>query len=116
MRWVPALLIAFLPALVSPAPAGTAAADEGAPVCYGYAIIGYDMVVNARLGVPPDEVVGLAAGPAAHGGKVESYSVPVLKVVLGAYGWHAGPDDYATQVMDLCIQESEGKPFGFDDG
>lgn len=116
MKRLHALLIACLPALASPALVRfSAAGEDGAPVCYGYGIIGYDMVVNARSGAPPDEVMGLAARPAAHGGDLPSYSIPVLKVVLGAYGWHAGPAEYATQVMNLWMREP-ADAFGFDRG
>jgi hypothetical protein len=111
MKRVYALLIAVLPPLVFPVLTyASASGDDGAPVCYGYAIVGYDMVVNARLGVPPDLAVGLAAKPPGDGAD-RHYSIPVLKVVLEAYAWRGGPDEYATQVMDHCMRQTSGKCF-----
>lgn len=111
MKPVYAVLIAILPPLALPLlAAAPAAADEGAPVCYSYAIVGYDMVINAQLGVPPEQAVGLAAKPAQPDGE-QQFSIPVLKLVLGAYAWRGGPDDYATQVMNRCAQQSPGRCF-----
>ena len=113
MKTVYALLITIFPVLLIPAisrASASAPADEGAPVCYGYAVVGYDMVIDARLGVPPDLAIGLAA-KAPGTGTDRQYSIPVLKLVLGAYGWQGAPEDYAAQVMNYCVQNSGGRSF-----
>jgi len=115
MKAVYTLLIALLPAVLRPTVCGASApADEGAPLCYGYAIVGYDMVIDARLGMPPDLAIGLAA-KAPGIGTYRQYSIPVLKLVLGAYGWKGAPGDYAALVMSRCVQHSGGQCFR-DDG
>jgi hypothetical protein len=94
-------LLILLPPLAGPVLAGD---DTGTQVCYGYARVAYDMVINSRLGIPPDHVVGLAERPAATAER--RYSTPVLKIVLGAYLWHGEPDEYAAQVMSSCFQHA----------
>ena len=109
MKGVYVLLIAILPLMAWSVLAhtfgagGSADGDQGAPICYGYSIVGYDMVINARLGVPPDREVGLAIQPAPG---AERYSTPLLKIVLEAYGWRGGPDDYAMRVMGNCLRQT----------
>ena len=105
-RLLPLLII--LPSLTGPVFAGDDP-DTDAQVCYGYARVGYDMVINSRLGVPPDHVVGLAARPAATAER--RYSTPVLKIVLGAYLWQGAPDEYAAQVMSSCSQHGTDSCF-----
>ena len=78
--------------------------EKGAQFCYGYAMVGYDSVINARLGVPAEYALGLAKKtPVANGGDGR-YSVNVLKIALNAYAWSGNPHDYAVEVMYRCAK------------
>ena len=78
--------------------------EKDAQICYGYAMVGYDSVINARLGVPAEYALGLAKKtPVANGGDGR-YSVNVLKIALNAYAWSGNPHDYAVEVMYRCAK------------
>jgi len=79
--------------------------ERGAPLCYGYAMVGYDSVINSRLGVPAEHALGLAIeNPGAITAQA-NYSTYVLRVALDAYLWQGSPDDYAVQVFYRCAQD-----------
>jgi len=68
-------------------------------LCYGKAMIGYDSVINARVGVLPENQV-----------EVFGYKTPFelshLQVVLAAYKWEGTPHQYATHIFYRCAQEN----------
>jgi len=81
--------------------------EKDAQICYGYAMVGYDSVINSRLGVPAEYALGLAMKtPVKENSAQDSiddrYSVNVLKIALNAYIWPGNPHDYAVQVMYRC--------------
>jgi hypothetical protein len=82
-------------------------ANAGEPIdgpeqhCYGLAMVGYDSVINSRLGVPPEHVIGLASLQTV-GAESSSFQPYLLKVVLGAYLWEKSPHNYAVKVMYNC--------------
>ncbi|MDH5544107.1 MAG: hypothetical protein OEZ43_00855 [Gammaproteobacteria bacterium] len=71
--------------------------------CYGMSMVGYDSVINSRLGVPPEHALELAAIQRV-GGKDVVYQPFLLKVVLDAYLWNQAPHNYAVKVMYQCAQ------------
>lgn len=77
--------------------------EKDAQLCYGYAMVGYDSVINARLGVPAEYALGLAQKtPVSNSDR--RYSVNVLKIALNAYAWPGNPHDYAVEVMYRCAK------------
>ena len=91
--------------------ANTAAAFADAPriekdaqICYGYAMVGYDSVINSRLGVPAEYAVGLALKNPLNETGNDRYSINLLKITLNAYMWPGNPHDYAVQVMYRCAK------------
>jgi len=85
-------------------------AQPGTPIdgpeqhCYGLAMVGYDSVINARLGVPAEQVIDLAKSQkVANTNTFEPY---LLKVVLDAYLWENSPHNYAVRVMYNCAKYS----------
>ena len=71
--------------------------------CYGVSMVGYDSVINSRLGVPAEHALELAHV------KVEdnsSYQPFLLKVILDAYLWYETPHAYAVKVMFNCAVNS----------
>lgn len=88
----------------------TALANAGEPMdgpeqhCYGVAMVGYDSVINSRLGVLPEHALDLAEMQKV-GGKRASYQPFLLKVVLDAYLWEKSPHNYAVKVMYNCSMQ-----------
>jgi hypothetical protein len=78
--------------------------DKHAQICYGYAMVGYDSVINSRLGVPAEYAMGLALKNPMKEATSERYSINVLKVTLNAYIWPGSPHDYAVQVLYNCAK------------
>ena len=83
------------------------AVDEGMRECYGKAMIGYDTVINARLGLLPEHALALArpsdAPPLDH----RSYRDDTLIVMWGAYLWDGSPHNYALSVFYRCAREQD---------
>jgi hypothetical protein len=78
--------------------------EKDAQLCYGYAMVGYDSVINSRLGVPAEYALGLAMKNPVNETSGERYSINVLKIALNAYIWPGNPHDYAVQVMYRCAK------------
>ena len=78
--------------------------EKGAQLCYSYAMVGYDSVINSRLGVPAEYALGLAIKNPGKDGADGSYSINVLKIALNAYVWQGNPHDYAVQVLYNCAK------------
>ena len=78
--------------------------EKDAQICYGYAMVGYDSVINSRLGVPAEYALGLALNSPAQKTGDKQYSINVLKIALNAYMWPGNPHEYAVQVMYRCAK------------
>jgi len=76
-------------------------------LCYSQAMIGYDSVINSRLGVPAEHALDLAV--LGNNKQVSStqkvYSGALLKTILDAYLWSEDPHSYAIKVFFRCAQE-----------
>jgi hypothetical protein len=107
MKRITALLIVVLPLFAHPAFAfnNNPPVELGAQICYGYAMVGFDSVINSRVGVPAEYALGLAAKNPLAANADASYSTQVLKIVLDAYLWPDNPHDYAVQVFYHCAKE-----------
>jgi hypothetical protein len=98
----------FLMALSGPAPAHEFPIfDDGVRDCYGRAMIGFDSVINARLGIPPEHALALAQitdiSPIAE----TMYRDDILIVMWGAYLWTGSPHNYAINVFYRCAREQD---------
>jgi len=75
-------------------------------LCYSQAMIGYDSVINSRLGVPAEHALDLAV---LNNRRVLStakvYSGALLKTILDAYLWLEDPHSYAIKVFYRCAQD-----------
>ena len=69
--------------------------------CYAVAMIGYDTVINSRLGIPADEAVDLARLQKSSD-EGDLFAPFLLKVVLEAYMWESSPHSFAVKVMYNC--------------
>jgi len=83
-------------------------ADPGAQPCYGQAMLGFDSVINSRVGVPADLTVGIARIDLLAAISYENYSPTLVDVVLNAYIWPGSPHDYAVRVFYYCARDRAG--------
>jgi hypothetical protein len=100
------MLFAFLVAPMSAAAVETIAENSAEYRCYSQAMIGFDSVINSRLGVLPEHVLKLAL--LDHDKLTSSqliYSRPMLKTILDAYLWKDSPHNYAVKVFYHCAQQ-----------
>lgn len=73
--------------------------------CYSKSMIGFDSVINSRLGVPAEHALDLAILPHRQvlaGQQV--YSRALLNTILNAYLWQDSPHTYAIKVFYRCAQ------------
>ncbi len=103
-------MIGFLALIPALAQAGHGMIFETGTVeqkCYAKAMIGYDSVINSRVGVAPEHALHLARkeeSPHPASGETR-YSEELLATVLGAYLWTDSPHSYAISVFFRCAAE-----------
>ncbi len=104
--------------VLSCAAAGTQAFDTyplsgEAQRCYSVAMVGYDSVINARMGVPPERAVELVQTTLdADGVRQISeglYGDYLLRVITEAYLWQQSPHAYAVHTFYRCAREGGGR-------
>ena len=78
-------------------------ADENR-ICYGKARIGFDFVINSRLGMLPEKGVALVGYGTP---RAEFY----LESILGAYLWEDTAHKYAEKVFTKCVKNKEDVSF-----
>ena len=79
--------------------------SEAEQACYAKAMVGMDSVINARLGVPPEHALELAALNLPVDNSPQRYSKDMLKTILNAYLWQQSPHSYAVKVFYRCAVE-----------
>ena len=105
--------VLLLASLMSVSTLSSAYDGPGQPIsgpeqhCYGMAMVGFDSVINSRLGVLPEHVLGLAELKKVKNG-IPTYQPYLLKVVLDAYLWDESPHNYAIKVMYNCAMNDAG--------
>jgi len=65
--------------------------------CYAKAMVGFDSVINSRLGITPEESVRI------YGFGTEQNDF-YLQAVLGAYLWKETPHKYAVRTFLQCLR------------
>ncbi len=81
--------------------------DEGVRECYARAMIGFDSVINSRLGLPPEHALALAQRPDVAPLTEGEYRDDILIVMWGAYLWTSTPHNYALNVFFRCAREQD---------
>jgi hypothetical protein len=74
--------------------------------CYSKAMIGYDSVINARLGVPPEQALSYTARAPDATPEQAQYLDNILIVVWGGYLWKSSPHNYAISVFYHCAHDT----------
>ena len=73
---------------------------EQQELCYAKAMIGFDFVINSRLGVKPENGVRLVG----HGTRQAEF---YLESILGAYLWKDTPHEYAVKTFIICLTSNK---------
>ena len=81
--------------------------------CFAVSMVGFDSVINSRMGVPPEHALNLVrtrqqVSPLE--GDVFSkgiYGTYLLRVILDAYLWQESPHDYAVRTFYTCATEQD---------
>lgn len=73
-------------------------------LCYAKSTIGFDFVINSRLGIYPEVGVQLTG----YGSKRAEF---FLESILGAYLWEDSPAEYAIFTFDNCIHNIDSITF-----
>ena len=74
--------------------------------CYSKAMIGYDSVINARLGVPAEQALTYTYRTRDSTPEQVQYLDNILIVVWGGYLWKSSPHNYAISVFYHCAHDS----------
>jgi len=77
--------------------------------CYAYAMIGEDSVINSRLGLLPEHLMGLAIIEKNTEAHSDRYSVVLLRTILDAYMWDKSPQHYARNILHNCHDYEKSK-------
>ena len=82
--------------------------SESQQRCYARAMVGFDSVINSRIGVPIEEAMEITRKK----GKVsisDQFDRSYLLAVLHAYMWSGSPHTYALKVFSNCTVEENSK-------
>lgn len=74
--------------------------------CYSKAMIGYDSVINARLGVPAEHALSYTYNTQDSPPEQTQYLNNILIVVWGGYLWKSSPHNYAINVFYHCAHDA----------
>jgi len=64
-------------------------------MCYQNAMIGYDSVINSRVGVTPEHAIRLTDNK------------EIRNLIWNAYLWTASPHEYAIKTFTACLQTND---------
>jgi len=103
----PLIIIVFLASPLTSTAFEALPTNDEEYLCYSQAMIGYDSVINSRLGVPAEHALDLAVLSNKRVSSTEKivYSGALLKTILDAYLWSEDPHSYAIKVFYRCAQE-----------
>lgn len=82
------------------------------PSCHAHAMIGFDSVINSRLGVPAERTLEVTNFNHTTSAVEKSYMLKLLRTMLGAYLWQDSPQDYYVQVFEQCISPIKDQAVG----
>ncbi len=74
--------------------------------CYSKAMIGFDSVINARLGVPAEHALTYTYRSLDATPEQVQYLDNILIVVWGGYLWKSSPHNYAISVFYHCAHDA----------
>jgi len=75
--------------------------------CYAAAMIGYDSVINSRVGVVPEHAIELTSGHSGFSTDNPLYRDNLRNTIWSAYLWKGSPHTYAVKTFAGCIRDSK---------
>lgn len=78
------------------------------PVCHAHAMIGFDSVINSRLGVPAEQVIDVIGVHEASSSGKPPHMLRLLTTMLTAYLWEDTPQNYYVHVFNDCMLFNAG--------
>jgi len=73
------------------------------PACHAHAMIGFDSVINSRLGVPAEIALDVTRIHRALSPGEEAYMLDLLTTMMTAYLWKDTPQEFYVQVFNQCM-------------
>lgn len=70
--------------------------------CFATSMIGYDYVINSRVGVPIEKALNTVSVDNNAENVKDTYKYTLKQVVTNAYQWQGSPHTYAIKVMHSC--------------
>ncbi len=70
--------------------------------CFALAMIGFDNVINSRLGIPIQTALTAMTVNQTSPEVRDAYKLYLNDVVLNAYDWRGSPHEYAVKVLFHC--------------
>ncbi len=70
--------------------------------CYAVAMVAYDTVINADLGLPLDEIIDSMVKNGTSMNTIDIYQDYLILVVMEAYNWEGSPHTYAVKTLYNC--------------
>ena len=78
------------------------------PTCHAHAMIGYDSVINSRLGIPAELALQLARVDHDYSAIQKEFMLALSSTIMTAYQWQDSPGDYYIEVFKQCLDKAAG--------
>lgn len=89
--------------------AGTGPAEDDIyPACHAHAMIGFDSVINSRLGVPAELALEVTRFNHDLSTVEKDYMLELLTTMMTAYLWQDTPGDFYVEVFKQCMDKATG--------
>jgi len=75
---------------------------EKQQACYATAMIGYDYVINSRVGLPIEHALNTVSVSMSASNIHNIYKTELKNIVSHAYQWRGDPHIYAVKVLYEC--------------
>ena len=78
------------------------------PTCHAHAMIGYDSVINSRLGIPAELAIQLTRIDNDPSAIEKEFMLALSITIMTAYLWQDTPGDYYIEVFNQCLDKTTG--------
>ena len=82
--------------------------DDVYPTCHAHAMIGFDTVINSRLGIPAELALQLARIDHDFSAVEKEFMLALAVTIMTAYQWQDSPGDYYIEVFKQCLDKAAG--------
>lgn len=99
------LLSFFTVMIISYSSFSYADSNELTEECYAKAMIGYDSVINSRVGLYPEKSIHITNNSLPDESPLSR--INLLRTIMGAYLWGGTPHAYAVKTFGECLIKFE---------